>query len=66
MRVSKKDLIPLSEAELAALIASGRPVHATYPGGDLIVGPNTRWCLPIIAKMRGVSVSSELEAEMSN
>jgi len=65
MRVKKSELIELSEAELAALINTGRTVHATYPGGDLIVGPTTKWCLPIIAKMRGVEVSEELEQNLS-
>jgi hypothetical protein len=65
---SKADLIPLSEGELAALIHASRPgraVRATYPGGDLIVGADTKWALPVLAKMRGMEVSPELEAELS-
>lgn len=62
MRVKRSDLIELSPEELTRLIdeSNGRRVHATFPGGALILGEGTRWCLPIIADMRGVAMSQEL------
>lgn len=62
MRVKKSDLVPLTETELTVLIhaSAGRHVHTTFPGGDLVLGEGTRWCLPIIADMRGGPISGAL------
>lgn len=65
--MAKPEMIPLTEQELTELInaSNGRCVHATFPGGKLIVGSDTRWCLPIIADMRGVAMTDELRAKFN-